>query len=125
MKNCIVLNVFNSFHYDLVIIDAPPVVGLSDIFFLCGLADACVFLVQWAKTPKHVVQHALKILEKTGIKIAGSVLTRVDMAHYRRHEFGRGDMYRKYGEYYQDIDALNVSVADKVKSKIIKFKASA
>lgn len=111
-------------HYDLVLIDAPPVVGLSDVFFLCGLVDACIFLVQWGKTPKHVVQHALRILEKTQIKIIGTVLTRVDMAQYRRHEFGRGYLYKKYGDYYQDLEEFNVSMADKVKSKIIKFKAN-
>lgn len=111
-------------NYDLVLVDAPPVVGLSDIFFLSGLVDACIFLVQWGKTPKHVVQHALRVLEKTQIKIIGTVLTRVDMAHYRRHEFGRGYLYKKYSDYYQDVDELHVSVADKVKSKIIKFKAN-
>ena len=111
-------------NYDLVLVDAPPVVGLSDVFFLCGLVDACIFLVQWAKTPKHVVQHALRTLEKTQIKIIGTVLTRIDMAHYRRHEFGRSYLYKKYGDYYQDLDEFNVSVADKVKSKIIKFKTN-
>lgn len=111
-------------HYDLVIVDAPPVIGLSDVFYLSGLVDSCIFLVQWARTPKHVVQHALKTLQKAKVTLIGTVLTRVDMDQYRRHEFGSGYLYKKYGEYYQDLGEFNVSMADKVKSKIIKFKSN-
>jgi capsular exopolysaccharide synthesis family protein len=110
-------------NYDLVLVDAPPVIGLSDVYFLSQLVDQAIFLVQWAKTPKHIVQHALRILEKTTINVVGTVLTRIDMEHYRRHEFGGSNLYKKYGDYYHNLDEFNVSVSNKMRDKIIKFRA--
>ena len=34
-------------HYDLVVINSPPVLGMTDTRFLAPLADAVVFVTRW------------------------------------------------------------------------------
>jgi capsular exopolysaccharide synthesis family protein len=86
--------------YDLIVLDTPPVLSLSDAGLLSQSADATIFLVRWGRTPRSVVSSALKSFRTTGGKIAGIVLSRVDMRSHARYAFGDphySDGY--YGEY--------------------------
>ena len=42
--------------YDLVILDSPPVMAVSDARIIAQLADYTIFIVHWAKTPRDVVK---------------------------------------------------------------------
>ena len=44
--------------YDLVILDSPPVMAVSDARIIAQLADYTIFIVHWAKTPRDVVKSA-------------------------------------------------------------------
>ncbi len=90
-------------NYDMVFIDAPPVIGLSDTLFLAQLIDKTVFIIQAVKTPRNVVMNALQILERAHVKIAGTILSRVDLEEYKKHEFGNRSFQQKYSDYYQDL----------------------
>lgn len=82
--------------YDLIVIDTPPVLAVSDALVLSHFADATVFLIRWAKTPRTVAAGAVKSFLTLGGKLAGIVLSRVDM---RRHVmYGYGDPGYYYGE---------------------------
>lgn len=81
--------------YDLVLIDTPPVLAVSDVMIASKQADALVFAVQWEKTPKSIVKSAVKQLMQTDCQIAGAVLTQVDI---KRHQgYGYGDQGYYYG----------------------------
>jgi capsular exopolysaccharide synthesis family protein len=85
--------------YDLIVLDTPPLLAVSDALVLSHYADATIFLTRWARTPRAVVQGALKSFRTIGSKLAGAVLTRVDM---RSHStYGYGDPGYYYG-YYGD-----------------------
>ena len=64
-------------HYDLVIVDSPPVLRVPDAINLADTSDAIVFLSAWRKTRRKMVQEAIKRLAVTGRPIAGVVLSRV------------------------------------------------
>jgi polysaccharide biosynthesis transport protein len=87
--------------YDVIIIDAPPVLAVSDALVLSHLADATLFLVRWERTPRAVTIGALKSLRTQGGRVAGAVLSRVNV---RKHaKYGYGDSayyYGYYGGYY-------------------------
>jgi capsular exopolysaccharide synthesis family protein len=84
-------------HYDLVVIDSPPVLAASDSVVLSRVVDATVFVVRWENTPRPVVLGALKQLQAVGGSIAGIVLTRVNVKKHAR--FGYGDTGYYYGKY--------------------------
>jgi polysaccharide biosynthesis transport protein len=84
-------------HYDLVVIDSPPVLAASDSVVLSRIVDATVFVVRWEHTPRPVVLGALKQLQAVGGAVAGVVLTRVNVKKHAR--FGYGDAGYYYGKY--------------------------
>jgi len=81
--------------YDLVLIDTPPVLAVSDVMVISRFTDAVMFAVQWEKTTKGTVKNAVRQLGQTGGHVAGAVLTQVDV---KRHQYyGYGDQGYYYG----------------------------
>ena len=83
--------------FDLVILDSPPVLAVSDAVLISNVADATVFVVQWHTTPKDIVKQGVKVLRSSGATLAGVVFNRVNLAKTRRYE-GSG-----YGAYYRGL----------------------
>jgi len=89
--------------YDIVILDTKPVLGVADTRVLAPMADAVIFLARWRKTPRRAVVASLKILERTGARIAGLALTQVDMKQQARTGYGDPEYYHsKYKGHYVD-----------------------
>lgn len=66
--------------YDLVLIDAPPILAVSDSAMAAPFADATLFLVRWSSTRQAAVVRALEELHLLKARVAGLVLTQVDLA---------------------------------------------
>lgn len=88
--------------YDLVILDLPPVFALAESQVLARAADATLLCIRWADTPRRVVAAALTLLDQAGIRVAGTVLTRVDGARHARAGFPDSELYHpRYGGYFK------------------------
>lgn len=75
-------------HYDMIVIDAPPLIPLVDSAALGEYADGIVMAVAWDRTVEDVVVRALGQLSSLQDRLLGTVLTRVDlrrMRHYDRY----------------------------------------
>lgn len=72
-------------HYDLVLIDTPPVLVASEVMHLSRLVDMAVYVVRWGHTHRDIVLKGLRNLEKMGSPIAGTVLSRVNTGRYRKY----------------------------------------
>jgi capsular exopolysaccharide synthesis family protein len=75
-------------HYDVIYIDAPPLVPVIDSALLSRLVDKLVFVVQWRKTPRYAVRRALQTIDSATEKVAGVALSRTDLSllsSYDRH----------------------------------------
>lgn len=66
--------------FDRVILDTPPVLGLSETAFLQNHAEGVVLVVRSEKTPRKDVMDAFLMLQKLGAHFYGFVLNRVDFA---------------------------------------------
>jgi succinoglycan biosynthesis transport protein ExoP len=90
--------------YDLVVIDSPPVLAVSDPVVVQRLVDETVVLVRWEKTPREILFAALKQITEGGGLIAGLVLTQVDIRKHARYEYGRQNRhyYSAYRAYHSD-----------------------
>jgi len=81
--------------YDLVLLDTPPVMAVSDVVVISKHVDAILFAVQWEKTSREIVRSAVAQLRQTNARLAGSILTQVDV---KRHKgYGYGDQGYYYG----------------------------
>ena len=85
--------------YDLVILDTPPVLPVSDALILARHADATLMVVRWEKTPRAAVQDAVRLLHDSQAQIMGAVMTRVDM-HTASLSGGRMSYaFNRYDDY--------------------------
>jgi capsular exopolysaccharide synthesis family protein len=86
-------------HYDMIVLDAPPVLAVSDARVLSRLADATVLVVRWQKTPEAFVTAAASALRAGGTWVAGAVLTQVRLRDLTASEGGHAYVYQKYSKY--------------------------
>jgi succinoglycan biosynthesis transport protein ExoP len=91
--------------FDVVLIEAPPVVLVADSLILAQVADIVVQVVRWHETPKAIVAAALKRLRDTSTRVHGIVLTGVRMNEYRTYQAFRGAFSaKKSRKYYAAFD---------------------
>jgi Mrp family chromosome partitioning ATPase len=89
--------------YDLVVIDTPPLLAVSDALILARMVDKVVFVVRWARTRRDSSAVALRQLMETGADVAGIVLSQVDTRRHATYEFSRTSHYfDAYHKYYAD-----------------------
>jgi capsular exopolysaccharide synthesis family protein len=87
-------------HFDIVIIDAPPIIGLADSLLLASVAGNVMFVVESGKTRTKAAIEALRMLGGTGVHILGATLTKSaeDMGGYGYKAYGYGAIDRKRTE---------------------------
>lgn len=88
--------------YDRIILDCPPVLGLSESSSLQRLADGIVLVVRAEKTSLKDVRDAVYLLHKTGAHFYGFVLNGVDLS-----KIGNYYQYYYYSAPYYDQFDLN------------------
>ena len=68
-----------SYNFDFVIFDAPPVSVVTDAAVIGRYVDGSIFVVRSDYAPTDAVRGAVKKLQDAGVRVLGSVLTRYDM----------------------------------------------
>lgn len=88
-------------HYDVVVIDTPPVLAVSDTQLLSRLVDKTIFVVRWEKTRAETALLAVRQLHAAGADIAGVVLSMVNLKRHARYGYGdAGSYYAELRRYY-------------------------
>ena len=77
-------------HYDMVIVDGPPVLGLADAPLLAGVCRATLLVIESGKTRTKAASDAIARLRVAGGNIVGAVLTKFQA---RSHGYGYGYGY--------------------------------
>jgi tyrosine-protein kinase Etk/Wzc len=85
-------------HFDVIIIDTPPVLGVADAVALGPLVDGVVMVVGAGKTDRQAVEQALSQLASAGARVIGAVLndSRGEVERY-----GNDDYYTYSSSYSQ------------------------
>jgi len=82
-------------HYELIIIDSPPLVPLVDGRALAELADRIILALAWDQTPSEVLSHTINLLAPVSDRILGTVLTQVDLNRLQFYDYYRSSAYLK------------------------------
>ena len=87
-------------NFDIVICDAPPVLGLADSLLLASIAGNVMFVVESGKTRTKAALEALALIRSTGAHVVGATLTKSaeDMGGYGYKSYGYGALDRKSSE---------------------------
>jgi len=78
-------------NYDFIIIDAPPVLAVTDAPVLTIVADIVILVMEAGRVPVKAAQHMRETLAITKVPVAGLVLN---------DKTGKGESYGYYGGRY-------------------------
>lgn len=85
--------------YQRIIVDTPPVLGLSETSMIQKLADGTIFVVWSGHTPLRSVKTAIEILQVNGANFYGFVLNRMDFnsaTNYYNYYYYSSNYYDSY-----------------------------
>jgi polysaccharide biosynthesis transport protein len=71
--------------YDLLILDSPPSATVADTSVIAQMADECLFVVSWNKTPWRLVREQMEELSHHNCTVTGVVLNQVDMRKHSKY----------------------------------------
>ena len=83
-------------HYDMIILDTAPVMGLADTPLIARSAEGIVLVVQSGRAHRGQAKNTLKRLRETGGQLLGVVLTKFDA---RAAGYGYSYYYSNYYNY--------------------------
>ena len=83
-------------HFDIVIVDGPPVMGLADAPLIASVATGAVLTIEAGRTSRAQARAAIKRLRLGNARIFGAVLTKFDS---RTPSYGYGYAYSYEYDY--------------------------
>ena len=81
--------------FDVVLIDAPPILGVSDSAVLTREADYTIAVVQHRKLPRKTLSRVKQSIENAGGDLLGVILNNVDIRSDNQYQY-----YTSYYTYY-------------------------
>ena len=84
--------------YDLVLIDAPPVLGISDGSIIAREVDYVILVIQHRRYPREISLRAKRAIEEVHGNCVGMVLNAVAVKSDDSYYY-----YSSYGSYYQKV----------------------
>lgn len=81
--------------FDLIVLDTPPVLAITDPLFISGIVDVTVLVVAWGDTRQKLVDDALDALRNIRAPVSGIVLNKVTTANVGTY----GGKYYAYAGY--------------------------
>jgi succinoglycan biosynthesis transport protein ExoP len=87
--------------YDMIIIDSPPVIGLSDAPILARQADATLLVIATKQATRKSAANALKRLKAAGANVVGAAMTKfsIDNLDYNyAYRYMKSNYYAYDGE---------------------------
>jgi capsular exopolysaccharide synthesis family protein len=85
--------------YDRIVVDTPPVLGLSETSIMQGLVDGVLFVIWTGNTPARSAKAAVDMLAANGANFYGFVLNRLDLsatANYYQYYYYSHDYYYQH-----------------------------
>ncbi len=96
--------------FDLVLIDSPPILGVSDASVLASEVDLTIIVIQHRKLPRNMLLRVKQAIENVGGNLLGVVLNNVDV---------RSDsQYQYYTSYYTYYSPTNVDTKAKARPSV-------
>lgn len=99
--------------FDVVLVDSPPVLGVSDASLLVSRADATLLVLQPRKMPIKALLRSKSLIQSAGGNIMGLVMNNVDISGDTQYQY-----YTTYYSYYS-------KGANRVEPKAVAVKTDA
>ena len=80
-------------HYDIIILDCPPILGISDTSVMLKYSDANLVVVSSGKTQYELLERAKKVFETANSKITGVVINKANVRKNGYYSYYTNDYY--------------------------------
>ena len=80
--------------YDIIIIDCPPIIGLSDAIVMTKYSDANILVISSKKTKIELVERVQKIFKQANATLTGVIINKAEVKG--------NSYYGYYDKYYGD-----------------------
>ncbi|MDY0150155.1 MAG: polysaccharide biosynthesis tyrosine autokinase [Kiritimatiellia bacterium] len=96
--------------YDYILLDSPPILGVTDAAILAGEVDGVLLVVQYRKYPKIISLRAKRMIENAGGHLMGSVLNNINIMRDDYYYYYHYTTKKYYGstKHEHDDDATEV-----------------
>ena len=81
--------------FDIVLVDSPPILGVSDSAVIVSEVDMTLMVVQPRKLPLKALLRQKQVIESVGGNLAGVVMNNVDITSDHQYQY-----YTTYYSYY-------------------------
>lgn len=81
--------------FDMILVDSPPILGVSDASVLASEVDLTIIVVQHRKLPRNMLMRVKQAVENVGGQVIGVVLNNVDVRSDSQYQY-----YTSYYTYY-------------------------
>ncbi len=98
--------------FDLVLVDSPPILGVSDASVLASEVDLTMIVVQHRKLPRNMLVRVKQAVENVGGNVIGVVLNNVDVRSDSQYQY-----YTSYYTYYAPTESQASSQESAGKTK--------
>ncbi len=82
--------------WDIILIDSPPIVAVTDAMIISKSIDSLVLVVRAGQTETDALLHSISIVNHIGAELSGIVLNGLS----RKHSYSSYYYYHHY--YYHD-----------------------
>lgn len=82
--------------FDMILIDAPPMIHLADARVLGRLADGVILVVRAGQTTTESARFAIQRFAEDGTRVLGTVLNSWDPRTSGRYGYGGYGSYQNY-----------------------------
>jgi polysaccharide biosynthesis transport protein len=79
--------------YDMILVDAPPILSVADARIIAPLADSVILVLRCGVTDRESAMEAYHRLQEDSVSLLGTVLTDYDLSTDRRRQY-----YYNYGD---------------------------
>lgn len=86
--------------YDVILVDCPPILAVSDAVVVSKMCDGCLFVVSQSKSEKGLSKEAVKALREGNVNVLGSILVNASTKAYK-------SKYKYYYRYYSQYTDKN------------------
>ena len=80
-------------HYDVILLDCPPVLGLSDTMIMTKYSDANLIVVSSRKTKVESLDKAKKVFEQAKANITGVIINRASVKDNSYYSYYSNEYY--------------------------------
>jgi polysaccharide biosynthesis transport protein len=79
--------------YDMILVDAPPILGVADARIIAPLADSVILVMRCGVTDRESAMEAYRRIQDDSVPLLGTVLTDYDLSADKRRQY-----YYDYGD---------------------------